>query len=149
MSDINIFPTNVDGDFTVSIGTTASECSGNKALLNRFQIIFFDEGLNFQAEDGTVISDDFGGRAKSILGTGRSLVNDDVVRAAMVVTIKNTVSSLIGSTDDATPATERLKSATLAGVEVVGDIVTAVIEVIPEELDSSTIPEFKLPLIGR
>lgn len=150
MSDIDIMPTYGDETgYEITTGETGRLTSGNVLLLNRFQIVFFSEGLNLIAEDGSEIVDDFGGRAYSILGIPKALTNTDGIRASISAAVDNTVKSIQSSTSLSTPDTEKLSSADVSSVSFSGDTVMATINVVPLELETTIIPQFQIPVVSR
>ena len=148
MSDIDIFSINENG-FEMTTGESESLVSGNRALLNRFQITFFYEDMNIVSDTGETIYDEYGGRAFSMIGSPRALRNTSSITASITAAMNNTAESIKLNTDETALNTERLDRVELDSVLAVGDTVTAVINVYPVELETLDVPSFNIPITSR
>jgi len=148
MSDIDIIP-DYEGGFSISLGNNSNIISGNVALLNRFQITFFSEGIFYNGTDNGQIVDNFGGRAMSMLGTPRALSDIQGITASLTAALNNTVESIKSATPDTTPKTEVLSRAEISDIYTDNGVITAVIDIYPEELQGSELPRFFIPISSK
>lgn len=131
------------------MGSSERSVSGNVALLNQFQIVFFDDGMFYTSTDNQEIAEDFGGRAMSVLGSPKSLNDVDSISASIIAATKNTIRSLKEAETSRMPDTERIESAELVSLDVIKGVITAVIDVKPVALELSELPRFQVPIISR
>lgn len=145
MADIDFIPDLTTGAFQITLGDNAMAVTGNRALMNRFEITFMTLRKQFVLGD-TAVTDPFGGNAPAFINRP-GVINDlNGISASITVAIEQTVESLLADQSANTPATERLKSASLLSVDVIGDVVTASINIIPEEVESYDALIFNLPI---
>jgi len=144
MADID-FTTDISNGFTISIGRSPSKVSGNRAMLNRFEITFLTKLRTFYV-GGRPLVDGYGGDAhKYMIQPG--IVNDtSSISISLSAAIENTVDSILKTQDGSTPNTEKLASASLLSVDIIDDMVTASIEVVPVEAESYDIIKLNLPI---
>jgi hypothetical protein len=147
MADID-FKINTEEGFTISLDGVSGGVTGNRALLNRFQIAFMTNIRAFLNVDGGVESDNFGGDAPKFLGTSIAVNNTSVIAASLLNAISTTVASLKSTEDASIPGTERISSASLDSLNVLGDVVSANIRVVPVETQSYSDLIFSLPVRG-
>lgn len=139
------FITDLTTGFSVSLTSSPQKISGNRALLNRFELTFLTKRRQFNLGD-TLIQDDFGGDARKFIQTPRVLSDSQGISAAVSVAIDQTVESLKNDEPPGLPDTERLSSAELSSLEIISDIVTAIIQVNPVEVESYDVLQFNLPI---
>ncbi len=148
MADIDIIP-DYEGGFSITLGDSSRQVSGNVALLNRFQITFFSEGMFFSATGGGFIVDNYGGRATSMLGTPRALSDVQGITVALTAALNNTVDSIKNNTPEGTPDTEVLDRAEIADIFVKDGVINASIDIYPIRLAQSDLPRFFIPIVSR
>ena len=139
------FITDLTNGFNVSLTTSPQQVSGNRALLNRFELTFLTKRREYNLGD-TPIQDDFGGDARKFIQTPRVLSDTQGISAAISVAIDQTVESLKNDEPEGLLDTEKLDSAELLSLEIISDIVTAVIQVNPVEVETYDILQFNLPI---
>ena len=139
------FITDLGSGFNVSITNNPQQVSGNRALLNRFEITFLTMRRIYNLGD-TVAQDDFGGDAKKFIDTPRVLNDRQGISAAVSVAIDQTVESLKNDEPAGIPDTEKLDSAELLSLDIVNDMITAVIQVNPVEVEFYDALQFNLPI---
>jgi hypothetical protein len=135
--------------YNISFGDSHGIVSGNKLLVNRFQITLFDEGMFFETSDGEKIEDDFGGRIIGLIGTPKTLSDIGSIKASLYAAVKNTVDSIKSDEEDEGDGTEMLEDATVESVSVVKDVVVAVIRIKPVKIDGSSNLYINIPIVGR
>lgn len=147
MADID-FIINEDDGYTVSLVSSANSVTGNRALVNRFQIAFLSNTRSFLNVDGAVESDEFGGDAQRFLGVPIAVSNSSAIAAALLNAIEATVSSLKSNEPSGVPNTERIDTASLESLSIEGDVVKANISVVPLETESFSSLLFSVPIRG-
>ena len=145
MADID-FITILTNKFEVSLTDNPREVTGNRALLNRFEITFLTKRKQF-LQGNNVLVDTFGGDADRFIGIPRVLRDTQSIAASVLAVIDNTIESLKNDVNDKTPNTERLESAELLEIHNVGGVITANIRVVPVETEKYSDLEFNLPII--
>jgi len=145
MADID-FATDLTNGFYVSITESPKLVSGNRALLNRFEITFMTTKRPYTFDGQTSVIDEYGGDAQRFISVPQVLVDTKSIAASISVAIDETVKSLKLSERVDTPNTERISSAELISIYFVGDMVTAKIQVIPVETEFYEALEFNLPI---
>ena len=148
MSDIDIIP-NYENGFSLSLGDNSNIVSGNVALLNRFQITFFSEGMFFIGSDDSYIVDNYGGRFMSMLSVPRALSDIQGMTAALTAVINNTVDSIKNATLDTTPDSEKLDKAEIADIFIHNGVVSAIVDIYPVKLELSELPRFYIPITSK
>ncbi len=144
MMDID-FITYLGSGFNVSLTSNPKGVSGNRALLNRFEITFLSIRREYNLGD-TMVQDNYGGDAKKFIDVPRVLNDTQGIAAAVSAAIDKTVESMQGDEPSSVPDTEKIASAEIASIEIIDDIVTAVIKVNPVEVESYDILQFNLPI---
>ena len=140
------FITDLRSGFDISLTSSPKGVSGNRALLNRFEITFMTKRREYNL-GGVITQDNHGGDASKFIGTPRVLNDTQGISAAVSIAIDQTVDSIKNDEPTGTPDTERLDSAELLSLEVINDIITAVIKVNPVEIESYDALQFNLPII--
>ena len=145
MADIDFITITTNG-FEVSLTDNPREVSGNRALLNRFEITFLTKRKQF-LQGNDVLVDTFGGDIERFVGVPRVLEDTQSIAASLSAVIDNTVESLKNDINDKVPNTERIESAELVEIYNVSGVITAKIRVIPVETENYSVLEFNLPII--
>jgi len=143
--DIDLNYTVDDGLYERNLGDTYNTITGNRALLNRFQITMFSEGNSYVDNNGNVVTDDFGGRFMSMIGDKNSLTNTQGMIVSMTAVIDNTVKSL-KSDELNLPNTEKIDSASIKELQKDGDKISVIIDVTPVEVEYGINNYFYLPI---
>jgi hypothetical protein len=139
------FITDQSGGFNISLTNNPQQVSGNRALLNRFELTFLTTRRLYNLGD-TVVQDNFGGDARKFIQTPKVLSDSQGISAAISIAIDQTVESLKNDEPAGLPNTEKLDSAELQSLEIINDIVTAVIKVNPVEAETYDVLQFNLPI---
>jgi len=145
MADIDFITITTNG-FEVGLTDNPRKVSGNRALLNRFEITFLTKRKQF-LQGNKIMVDPFGGDANRFIGVPRVLEDTQSISAAVSAAIDQTVESLQNDVNDAVPDTERIDSAELTEIDTVDNIITAKIRIIPVETEEYSVLEFNLPII--
>lgn len=147
MSDIDII-TDLREGFSIELGDNPQAVSGNRALLNRFEITFLTKTRRFLWGDQIVV-DNYGGDANKFINRPQVLNDIQGISAAVETAMDQTVQSMIGDQPDSVPDTEKIERAELLSVDVVNDLVVASIRVYPVEVEPYVDLVFNLPIIRR
>jgi len=145
MADID-FITILTNRFEVSLTDNPRGVTGNRALLNRFEITFLTKRKQF-LQGNDVLVDTFGGDIERFVGVPRVLEDTQSIAASLSAVIDNTVESLKNDINNKVPNTERIESAELVEIYNVSGVITAKIRVIPVETENYSVLEFNLPII--
>lgn len=142
----------MDIDFTTTIGTNFSlgisdggqAVTGNRKLVNRFEITFLTApaALMFQ---GSYEADDFGGNAITRIGHPRVLNDLQAIAAGAQAAVEATVAS-IASDQDGMADTEKIDSASVTSLDVVDGIVRIGINIVPVETEAWSVLQLNLPI---
>jgi len=146
MTDIDFITDLTDG-FKISLTDNAGKVSGNRALLNRFEITFMTTRRNFLFNETSPVVDNYGGDASRFIGIPPVLRDIKSIAASVSFVIDQTVASLKSSEPINLPDKERILSAELLSVDFVDDVVTAKIKVVPVETEYYVDLEFNLPIV--
>lgn len=147
MSDIDIITDLTEG-FQVTIGDNPQEVTGNRLLLNIFEITFLTKKRYFVYNEET-IRDDYGGDAENTVGHPGVLADPQSMSAAIILALNETVESMKSDETDATDPTERIDRAELVSLNIVNDVVMAQIQVFPVETQKFVDLSWNLPIIRR
>jgi hypothetical protein len=137
-----------DGQFRISLTENPAMVSGNRALVNRFEITFLTKQRQF-SYDGGVVIDNYGGDAGKFISKPQVLSDTQSIAASLTVAIQQTVSSMKKDQSPSTMPTERIANAELISVDVINGIITASIQIFPEEVESYEALKFNLPIVRR
>ena len=144
MADID-FVTDVTDGFSITLSDNPRKVTGNRALLNRFELTFLTKKRVFSNSDG-VFQDPYGGDAGRFMDRPRVLSNTQAIASALTIAIQQTIDSLQSDEPPGLPETERLDGAELVSLDIINDIITAKIEVRPVSVESYDILVFNLPI---
>jgi hypothetical protein len=145
MADID-FQTDLRDTFTISISDHPQPVTGNRALVNRFEITFLTKTRVYLFGDKTVV-DGYGGNADRYLNRPQVLSNIQSIGAAIQACIDATVRSIEEDTPNGLPDTEKLSRAELMSLNIQNDIINAVIRVYPVEIQDFNALDFTLPIV--
>jgi len=148
MADIDFITDLTGGDFKISFTNNPQKISGNRALLNRFEIVFLTKAKAYVLDDGAIYNDNFGGNGDAIIVNSGSTHDINGIIANIIVCIEKTVKSM-QSDQDFVPDTEKISGAKLLNIYIQSDIIYATIEVIPVEIESYESLITNLPVIKR
>jgi len=140
------FITDLNSGFNVSLTSNPQGVTGNRALLNRFELTFLTMRREYNL-GGTMTRDEFGGDANKFINQPRVLNDTQGISAAISVVVDQTIESLKSDEPAGIPDTERLQSAELSSLEIIDDMITAVIKVNPVEVENYDVLQFNLPII--
>lgn len=145
MADID-FITDLNSGFNVTFGDNPGKVSGNRALLNRFEITLMTKRRQMVQGEESLI-DDYGGDAGKFINQPRVLSDVQGISAAVNRSVSQTVASMKRDEPAGTPDTEKLQGAEVLSVDIIADVITARIQVMPVEVQSYDLIEFNLPII--
>jgi hypothetical protein len=147
MSDLD-FTTDLTDGFSVSTGENSQEVSGNRLLLNIFEITFLTKKKQFVYGDEEVV-DPYGGDAERLVNKQNVLNDTQSMSAALIIAINETVKNMQDDESKETPATEKISKAELVGITIIEDSVYAIIQVFPVEAEPFVDLSWRLPIIKR
>ena len=147
MADFD-FITDLTKGFRVSLTDNPQKVSGNRALLNRFEITFLTKTKAYILDDGTVFVDSYGGNANELIVNATAVNDANGIVSNISVCIERTVLSM-QSDQDGVPDNEKISGANLLDIYIQGDSIYSKIEVIPVETDSYEALVTNLPVIKR
>lgn len=149
MADLD-FITDLTKGFKISLTDTPNKVVGNRALLNRFEIVFLTQAKSYiLSSSGEQFVDRFGGNADVLLFSPHAISNPDSLATAISVCIEYTVNSISSSQPERTPKNEKLQGARLLDMYIDNGVVFATVEVTPVETDSYETLVINLPVIKR
>lgn len=147
MADLD-FITDLTGGFMVSMTDNPKKVTGNRALLNRFEIIFLTKSKAYLLGETPVI-DNFGGNADVLVTKPQVLNDSNAIIAAISICIDRTVKSMLQDQSESIPDNEKIVSAELLNMYIQNDIIFATIKVNPVQTDSYDVLVSNLPVIKR
>ncbi len=142
------FTTDLVETFAISLEDNPQPITGNRALINRFEIVFMTKQRPFLLDDEKII-DTFGGDAEKYINRPQVLNNLQSIAAAISAAVDQTVKAIFSDQNEFTPLTEKLQSANLIDIQVVEGVVYARIQVNPVEVEPYSNIQFNLPIIRR
>ena len=143
--DIDFITDLSDGTFRITLGTNPNSVSGNIALLNRFELTFLTKRRQFIFGD-KYIADTFGGDAAKFVSRPQVLNDVKSISASISTAIDLTVQSMLDDQSSSIPDTEKLSSAELISLDIIDDMITAIIQVEPVEAETYEALQFRLPI---
>jgi len=146
MSDLD-FGRSFEEGFQIEISDNPGKISGNRLLVNIFEITFMTERKRFFMEDSTETVENFGGNAFSHLGSPRVLSDVQAIAASINIVTNQTVKDMKADEKNNTPATERIDKAEVLSVDTVDGVVTATIRIYPVETERYADLIFNLPIV--
>lgn len=151
MADLD-FITDLTNGFQVSLTENPQKVTGNRALLNRFEITFLTRAKYYllgEVDSGDYFFDNYGGNADLLLVKPQVLNDPSGIVAAISVSIEKTVQSMKQTEPSGTPNNEKLDRAELLNMYIQNDIIMATIQVFPVETDTYESLLTNLPVIKR
>jgi len=145
MSDIDFITDLTDGGFSISLTDSPQAISGNRALVNRFELTFLTKTKIF-LEGETALVDNYGGNAERFINKPHVLSDIQGISAAISTAVSQTVVSMKSDEPKSVPNTERINSATLDGVDVIDDIIYARIRITPVDVEDFGLLTFNMPI---
>jgi len=145
MSDIDYIADFSTGSFQITLGNNAQAVTGNRALMNRFEVTFMTGRRQFVL-NGQAVTDPYGGNAPSFINRPSVLNDIKSIAASVTVAIEQTVECILSDQPVNLAPKEKLQSASLVSIDVVGDVVTASIRVVPVEVEAYDALVFNLPI---
>jgi hypothetical protein len=143
------FQTDLSNGYVIEIGDNPQPVYGNRALLNRFQITFLTSIRRFVMNSDSVVSDNYGGDAGRFMNKSHILKDIQSISASISIAIDQTVACIKGDEPFNIPDTERIESATLVSIDIIEEMVYAVIEVKPLQIELYEDLKFRLPIVKR
>jgi len=143
------FITDLSSDFKISLSDNPQGVSGNRALVNRFEITFFTKNRQFLFNDEDIVVDEYGGDAEKLINKPRVLNNVQSIAAAMDIVVSQTVKSMKNNEPSNIPSTEKIDSAKVIGINIISDTVYGTVQIFPVETESYEDILFNLPIIRR
>ena len=143
------FITDLSGGFSISIGDNPIAVSGNRALVNRFEITFLTKTRTFLFGESDIVVDNFGGNAYKFINKPQVLNNMQSIAAAMAQAVEQTVKSLQRDEPVGLPNTERISGANVVNMSIINDVIHATVQIHPVEAQPGVDLLFNLPIIRR
>lgn len=140
--------TDLTKGFQISIGDNPQGVSGNRALLNRFEITFLTQTKRFLS-NGRIITDNYGGDADNFVNKPQVLNDPQSIAAGISIAVDKTVESMKQDEPIGIPNTEKLNSAELVDLYIADGIIYAQVQVNPVEAEPFANLMFNLPIIKR
>jgi len=149
MADFD-FITDLRSGFQVSLTGNPQVVSGNRALLNHFEITFLTQAKVYLLGDNEVtFVDNYGGNADDLVSRPQVLNDPSGIISAISVCIERTVQSMIQDQPENLPNNEKLSGASLLNMYIENETIFAQIQVDPVETDSYEVLIVNLPVIQR
>ena len=146
MADIDFITDLTSGSFYITLSDNPGKITGNRALVNRFEITFMTK-LRVFILGNQYVTDVYGGDAQKFISQPQVLNNLQSISAAVATAIDLTVQSMLNDQSASIPDTEKLSSAELTNLDVVNDMINAVIQINPVEVESYDLLKLNLPII--
>ena len=146
MADIDFITDLTNGVFSITLSKNPNQVTGNRALVNRFEITFMTK-LRVFILGNQYVTDTYGGNAQKFISQPQVLNNLQSISAAIATAIDLTVQSILNDQPASIIDTEKLSSANLISLDVVSDMINAVIEIVPVEVESYDLLKLSLPIV--
>jgi hypothetical protein len=148
MADLDFITDLTGGGFKISLTDNPQKVTGNRALLNRFEITFLTKAKAYLLGETPVI-DVFGGNADALITQPQVINNGNAVAAAISMCIDRTVKSMTQDQSESIPDNEKIINAELLNMYIQNDMIFATIKVNPVQTDSYDTLVSNLPVIKR
>jgi hypothetical protein len=145
MADLDFYRTDDEG-FTISLGDSPKKVYGNRALVNRFEIVFLTTSRRYLLGGDRVVIDGFAGDAEKYINKPQALNDLQGIATSVSTAIDKTVKAILEDQPDSVPMTERLDSAELMSIDIVEGVVVAVIKINPVEVEFYDSLTFNFPI---
>jgi len=146
MADID-FITDVRNGFNVSLGDNPRSVSGNRALLNRFEMTLLTKRKEFLVGANDIVIDPYGGDSDRYINKPYVLRDNQSIAGSVKRAVDQTVASMKSDEPAGLPDTEKIDKAEILSLFIIDDVVTARIRVYPVEVEPHANIEFNLPII--
>lgn len=143
--DIDFITDLSSGSFEITLGDNPIAVTGNRALLNRFEITLLTMRRQFLLGD-TIVVDNYGGDAHKFISQPAVLNDVKSIDASLTTAIDMTVSSMQNDQVSTIDDTEKIASAELLSINKVQDMITASIQVVPVVTEPYSDLIFNLPI---
>jgi len=146
--DIDINELNNEGeDFAMDVGIEPKFATGNKLLANIFEITLLTN-IRYYSFGDEIVRESFGGNGLNILGRTYTNENTDSLSGAIQTIIDRTIESILEDQEKSSirTATERLETASLLELQIIGENVSLKIKVVPEEYEEKYIDNLSIVL---
>lgn len=138
------FTTTVGQNFSLGISDGGQAVTGNRKLVNRFEITFLSSPVSMLFA-GSYESDNFGGNAISRIGHPRVLNNVQAIAAGAQAAVDATVASL-KSDQDGMLDTEKIDYASITSLDIIDGVVQIGINVVPVATEPWSDLQLNLPI---
>ena len=145
MADIDFITDLSSGYFKIVLGDNPGRVTGNRALVNRFELTFMTKTRTFLLGD-QYVTDYFGGNAQKFISQPQVLNNLQSISASIATAIDLTVQSILNDQPDSIPDTEKLSSAVLTSLDINEGLISAVIQITPVVTESYDVLKLNLPI---
>jgi len=146
MADIDFITDLSSGAFQITLGDNPGIVSGNRALVNRFEITFLTKARTFILGN-QYVTDTYAGNAQKFINQPQVLNNLQSIAAAIATSIDLTVQSMLNDQPSSLPDNEKISKAELISLDVVNDVIVAQIQIFPVEVESYDLLKLNLPII--
>ena len=143
------FITDLTNEFKISLGDNPNGVSGNRALVNRFEITFMTKTRPFLIDGDTTVIDEYGGDAERLINKPNVLNNNQSIAGVMDIVVEQTVKSMKSDEPTNIPDTEKINSAKVIGINTISDVVYGTVQIFPVEVEQYGDILFNLPIIRR
>lgn len=149
MADID-FITDLSRGFEISLTNNPRKVTGNRALLNHFEITFLTQAkVYLLGVNADAFLDNYGGNADALITRPQVLNDPDGIVSAITVSVERTVQSILQDQPESLPNNEKLDTAALLNMSIQNGIIYAQVQVVPVETDSYGALVTNLPVIKR
>ena len=145
MADIDFQTDLTDGTFRITLGDNSTSVIGNRALVNRFEITFMTKARTFILGN-TYVTDNYAGNAQKFINKPQVLNNIQSISAAVATAVDLTVQCLLDDQPSTIPDTEKLSKAELISLDIVNNMINAVIQITPVVTETYDVLKLTLPI---
>lgn len=133
-----------ENGFQLDLGESGAAVTGNRALVNRFEITFLTNSTSF-VYGGQVEVDWFGGNSRAYIAQPTVLTDKQAIAAGVQAAIDSTVES-IKAYQDGAPDTEKIDSAVITSLDTTNGVVAVGVRIIPVETEPWVDLRLNLPI---
>ena len=149
MADIDFITDLSNGGFVLSLTGNPQKVTGNRALLNRFEVTFLTKIKRYLYDGETYVNDNYGGNADVLISNPQVINDPQGIVSTISIAIERTVSSMVQDQGQSIPPNEKISTAKLLNIYIQNDTIMAQIEVFPVEVDTFESLVSNLPVIKR
>lgn len=132
--------------FEITLGNNPLGVTGNRALLNRFEITLMTKRRQFMLGDRFIV-DSYGGDASKFINKPVVLSDTQSIAASLATAVEQTVQSMLMDDQHINiPDTEKIISAEVLKIDNINDVIVASIKVNPVQVESYDSLIFNLPI---